>query len=170
MHKSVSFPFQQSIRCGFQQGMTEKEFIWKTKNEAGNILKYNSAENKEEMSDFIIEFVKGQYPDEVEGVVREGIKTNFESFKAKKRREETGKQEEHNKKMAVYSRLKRKLNNRKKALKEKSSMPEKQKETVIQSMEIQYMSSEQTDSEDEGSFIVRPLPWRNAVIATCDCY
>ncbi|XP_071145711.1 uncharacterized protein [Mytilus edulis] len=113
------------------------------------------------MSDFIIEFVKGQYPDEVEGVVREGIKTNFESFKAKKRREETGKQEEHNKKMAVYSRLKRKLNNRKKALKEKSSMPKEQKETVMSSMEIQYMSSEQTDSEDKGSFIVRPLPWRS---------
>ncbi|XP_063411351.1 uncharacterized protein LOC134694277 [Mytilus trossulus] len=95
----------------------------------------------------LIEFVKGQYPDEVEGVVREGIKTNFESFKAKKRREETGKQEEHNKKMAVYSRLKRKLNNRKKALKEISSMPKEQKETVMQSMETQYMSSEQTDSE-----------------------
>ncbi|XP_063431321.1 uncharacterized protein LOC134713993 [Mytilus trossulus] len=160
--QKINVPAQiaQSIRCGFQQGMAEKEFIWKTKNEAGNILKYNSAENKE-MSDFIIEFVKGQYPDEVEGVVREGIKTNFESFKAKKRREETGKQEEHNKKMAVYSRLKRKLNNRKKALKEKSSMPKEQKETVIQSMEIQYMSSEQTDSEDEGSFIVRPLPWRS---------
>lgn len=40
-------------------------------------------------------------------------------------------------------------------------MPKEQKETVMSSMEIQYMSSEQTDSEDEGSFIVRPLPWRS---------
>ncbi|XP_052085209.1 uncharacterized protein LOC127722366 [Mytilus californianus] len=106
--QKINVPAQiaQSIRDGYQQGITEKDFIWKTKNEAGSILKYNSAENKE-MSGFIIEFVKGQYPDEVEGVVREGIKTNFESFKAKKRREETGKQEEHNKKMAVYSRMRR---------------------------------------------------------------
>lgn len=37
----------------------------------------------------------------------EGIKTNFESFKARKRREETGKQEEHNKKMAIRSRMAR---------------------------------------------------------------
>ncbi|CAC5394806.1 unnamed protein product [Mytilus coruscus] len=132
---------KQSRRDGYQQGITEKGFIWRIKNETGSILKYKSAENKEK-SGFIIEFVKGQYPDEVEGVVREGIKTNFESFKTKKRREETGKQEEHNKKMAVYNRMRRK---------EKGS----------KSLVMQYMSYEQTDSEDEGSFIVRPLPWRS---------
>ncbi|CAC5377155.1 unnamed protein product [Mytilus coruscus] len=110
--KKINVPAQiaQSRRDGYQQGITEKDFIWKIKNETGSILKYNSAENKEK-SGFIIEFVKGQYPEEVEGVIREGIKTNFESIKAKKRREETGKQEEHNKKMAVYSRMRRSSRN-----------------------------------------------------------
>ncbi len=51
-----------------------------------------------------------------------------------------------------------KLLNRKKALKEKN-LEQKEEKKYMSALLIDYMSSEDSDSEDESIFITRPLTW-----------
>ena len=52
-----------------------------------------------------------------------------------------------------------KLNARKAALRKTTAIPEKDKAMWMECLVPEVMSSE--DSEDDGSFTVRPLPWRS---------
>ncbi|CAC5378428.1 unnamed protein product [Mytilus coruscus] len=70
----------------------------------------------------------------------------------------TGKKDEHNRKMVLYGRKHRKLINRKRTLKERKIDP-KEEERFMKALEIETMSSEDSDSEDDSIFVTRPLPW-----------
>ncbi|XP_063412674.1 uncharacterized protein LOC134695374 [Mytilus trossulus] len=70
----------------------------------------------------------------------------------------TGKKEEHNRKMVLYGRKHRKLINRRRTLKERKIDP-KEEERFMKALEIETMSSEDSDSEDDSIFVTRPLSW-----------
>ncbi|CAC5425174.1 unnamed protein product [Mytilus coruscus] len=147
---------KQSVRDGFKHNKTTNGLKWTTKTAAGTLLKCNSEENKA-MSEAVLIFVKGQHQTVEEGVIRCGIETYFNSIKQKEIMELTGKKEEHNRKMVLYGRKHRKLINRRRTLKERKIDP-KEEERFMKALEIETMSSEDSDSEDDSIFVTRPLP------------
>ncbi|CAC5401399.1 unnamed protein product [Mytilus coruscus] len=52
----------------------------------------------------------------------------------------------------------KKLINRRRTLKERKNEP-KEEERFMKALEIETMSSEDSDSEDDSIFVTRPLPW-----------
>ncbi|CAC5392351.1 unnamed protein product [Mytilus coruscus] len=169
---------KQSVRDGFKHNKTTNGLKWTTKTAAGTVLKCNSEENKA-MSEAVLIYVKGQHQTVEEVVIRcfssevfilglifshsyfcsaGGIETYFNSIKQKEIMELTGKKEEHNRKMVLYGRKHRKLINRRRTLKERKIDP-KEEERFMKALEIETMSSEDSDSEDDSIFVTRPLPW-----------
>ncbi|XP_063446532.1 uncharacterized protein [Mytilus edulis] len=148
---------KQSVRDGFKHNKRANGLKWTTKTAAGTVLKCNSEENKA-MTEAILIYVKGQHQTVEEGVIRCGIETYFNSVKQKEIMELTGKKEEHNRKMVLYGRKHRKLINRRRTLKERKIDP-KEEERFMKALEIETMSSEDSDSEDDSIFVTRPLSW-----------
>ncbi|XP_071123413.1 protein LTV1 homolog [Mytilus edulis] len=144
-------------RDGYKHNQTTNGLKWTTKTAAGTVLKCNSEENKA-MTEAILIYVKGQHQTVEEGVIRCGIETYFNSGKQKEIMELTGKKEEHNRKMVLYGRKHRKLINRRRTLKERKIDP-KEEERFMKALEIETMSSEDSDSEDDSIFVTRPLSW-----------
>ncbi|VDI62480.1 Hypothetical predicted protein [Mytilus galloprovincialis] len=144
---------KQSVRDGYKHNQTSNGLKWTTK----NCSRCNSEENKA-MTEAILIYVKGQHQTVEEGVIRCGIETYFNSVKQKEIMELTGKKEEHNRKMVLYGRKHRKLINRRRTLKERKIDP-KEEERFMKALEIETMSSEDSDSEDDSIFVTRPLSW-----------
>lgn len=60
-----------------------------------------------------------------------------------------------------------KMNYRLKAIKLKTSWTKEEAKAIEEALLIQYMSSEEDDTDDEASFIVRPLTWRSDEYTNC---
>ncbi|CAC5358697.1 unnamed protein product [Mytilus coruscus] len=148
---------KQAVRDAYRHSTTENNLVWTCKTAAGSILKYSSGENKE-LSEAICVYVKGQYPTTEEGVIKTGIETYFNTIKQRRQMEEDGKKASHNRKMVLYGRKNRKLQNRVKALQAKK-LPSSEEDKLMKAMKIDFMSSEDSDSEDETRLITRPLTW-----------
>lgn len=148
---------KQSVRDGYRHNMNENNMSWMTKTAAGSNLKFTSDENKG-MTDAIRLYVKGQFPSVEEGVIRSGIETYYCTIKQKRNMEEAGKKQSHNKKMVRYGRKARKLQNRIKALRAKK-MAVKDEEKMMEALKQEFMSSEESDSEDDTLLVTRPIPW-----------
>ncbi|XP_063424134.1 uncharacterized protein LOC134707904 [Mytilus trossulus] len=148
---------KQAVRDAYRHSTTEKNLIWTCKTAAGSILKYSAEVNKE-MSEAICLYVKGQFSTTEEGVIKTGIETYFNTIKQRRQMEEDGKKASHNRKMVLYGRKNRKLQNRVKALQAKK-LPVPEEEKLMKAIKIDFMSSEDSDSEDETRLITRPLPW-----------
>ncbi|XP_071153244.1 uncharacterized protein [Mytilus edulis] len=156
---------QQAVRDAF--GDAENSGLaWKAKTDTGATLKPFSEENKP-MSDSIKVFVQGIYPTTENGIINAGIETYFRSFKNKARMVAAGQMDDHKKKMLKYSRKQRKMNYRLKAIKLKTSWTKEEAKAIEEALLIQYMSSEEDDTDDEASFIVRPLTWRSDEYTNC---
>ncbi|XP_052069249.1 uncharacterized protein LOC127708419 [Mytilus californianus] len=148
---------KQAVRDAYRHSTAENNLVWTCKTAAGSILKYSSGENKE-LSEAICVYVKGQYPTTEEGVIKTGIETYFNTIKQRRQMEEDGKKASHNRKMVLYGRKNRKLQNRVKALQAKK-LPVSEEDKLMKAMKIDFMSSEDSDSEDETRLITRPLTW-----------
>ncbi|XP_063397998.1 uncharacterized protein LOC134682966 [Mytilus trossulus] len=148
---------KQAVRDAYRHSTTENNLIWTCKTAAGSILKYSAEVNKE-MSEAICLYVKGQFSTTEEGVIKTGIETYFNTIKQRRQMEEDGKKASHNRKMVLYGRKNRKLQNRVKALQAKK-LPVPEEEKLMKAIKIDFMSSEDSDSEDETRLITRPLPW-----------
>lgn len=60
--------------------------------------------------------------------------------------------------------LLQKLNSRKVTLKKTGAIPSKEKPKFLEAIVPELMSSEDSE-DDDGSFVVRPLPWRSSKIS-----
>ncbi|CAC5404082.1 unnamed protein product [Mytilus coruscus] len=134
---------QQAVRDGFGDA-ENSDLAWKAKTETGASLKLS----------INVSFTAG-------------IETYFRSFKNKARMFAAGQMDDHKKKMLKYSRKQRKMNYRLKAVKLKTSWTKEEAKAIEEALLIKYMSSEEDDTDDESSFIVRPLTWRSEEYTNC---
>ncbi|KAI8518001.1 hypothetical protein Bbelb_040180 [Branchiostoma belcheri] len=127
-------------------------------------LRTNSAANND-TTQAVMEYVQGLLPgygDKLD-VIKAAVDTYFDSKRREEKRQAEGKAEKHRKRCTRNTRIAKKLEHRKKALRAKTSYTKADKKKLERVLVTEYMSSEESGSDGEGGkvFKTRSIPWQS---------
>ncbi|KAI8484898.1 hypothetical protein Bbelb_373050 [Branchiostoma belcheri] len=127
-------------------------------------MKATSAVNSE-TTQAVHHYVQGLLPDYADKipVVKAAVDTYFASKAREERRVTEGKADKHKKNCKRNTRKAQKMNRRRKALRAKQSYNAKLKEQLQRVLVAEYMSSDESDTDDNGERVLKTkaIPWES---------